>query len=289
MFIDLEKNWQDQVIIAFDTETTGKYPLQSEVCEIGAVKWKNGEIIDKFQSLIKPSVPMGEVVIKIHGITNEMVLDSPPISEVLPKFIDFIEGGLLIAHHAPFDLGFLATEMEKLSLQLPKNLSLCSSLLSRSLFPESKNHRLQTLIKFFNIEQGQAHRAFDDAVACLEVGLKCLEKFPKDNTPWSEIFDIQGTAQGEPLDWNRFSINSLDSNYKLIVEGAKKQKQVAIKYSSGSNPGKPRYVYPVGVVRSLNGDFFISEEPGSSIAKRFIFSRLIEVAETIEELEVSEN
>lgn len=286
MIDQLNPDWKQQNIIAFDTETSGKYPLESEICEIGAVKWKNGKIIDKFQTLIKPSIPMGDAVIKIHGITNEMVSKSPSIDEVLPKFINFIEDSLLLAHHAPFDLGFLAAELEKISMVLPTNLCLCTSLLSRSLFPESKNHRLQTLIQFFNINQGQAHRALDDAIACLEVGLKCLNKISDSKVLsskdliWEEAFKIQAYK----LTCDRFSIRKIEKKFQLIVKAIQDKKKLAVKYSKGSRPGVPRFVYPVGLVRSLNGDFFISQEPGSNIAKRFLLSRLIDLAENIDEL-----
>jgi DNA polymerase III subunit epsilon len=88
-----------------------------------------------------------------------MVEHAPRMSERIEHFHSFIQGAIPVAHHAPFDLGFVAIEFENAGLPLPTMPALCSSLLARKLFPESTNHRLQTLIPFFGIEQGTAHRA----------------------------------------------------------------------------------------------------------------------------------
>ena len=146
------KNIFSQTIIAFDTETSGQYPLQAEVCEIAAVKWSQGKVIDTFSSLVKVSEPMGEKVIGIPGITNEMLKDAPKMVDILPSFREFIDDGYLVAHHSPFDLGFMAIEFEKYNLSLPERPAFCSSLLSQKIFPNSPNHKLQTLIKYLKIE-----------------------------------------------------------------------------------------------------------------------------------------
>src|ERR1700733_9646745 len=104
-----------------------------------------GKVIETYQTFVKPNRPMGEAVIKIHHITNEMVADAPKIEEVLPTFHSFIEGAVLMAHHAPFDMGFMAIEYEKMSLPLPLAPVLDSCILGRKAFPKSINHRLATL------------------------------------------------------------------------------------------------------------------------------------------------
>src|SRR5690554_5714295 len=103
--------WRSVDLVAFDTETTGKYPLSAEVCELAAVKWRDGKIVDTFQTLLKPSRPMDAEVIAIHGITNEMVENAPRMVEKIDEFREFISGAVLLAHHAPFDLGFLALDI----------------------------------------------------------------------------------------------------------------------------------------------------------------------------------
>ena len=107
MIFDVNSNVSNFPIVAFDTETSGAYPLESEIIELGAVKWVNGKIIDRFQVLLKPRKLLEESNIRIHGITNEMVADAPSMSAHIKPFCEFINDTVLLAHHAPFDLGFL--------------------------------------------------------------------------------------------------------------------------------------------------------------------------------------
>lgn len=260
----MTKSWQDETFVSFDVETSGQYPLGAEICEVAAVKWSKGKIIDSFQSLAATKRRMSDQVIAIHNITNEMLVGAPPLSEVIKKFYDFIEGAYLIAHHAPFDLGFIAPEFERLRLSFPKRPVFCSSLLARRVFPESENHKLQTLIRFFNLEQGTAHRALDDARACLEVGLKIFNKIGPDKD-MAEIASYQNAN----LLWTNFSISALkgNSNFKAIVEALEQNSPVQIVYSGGSKPGQARTVMPLGIVRNPLDDYLVAREENSTEEK----------------------
>lgn len=269
--------WKDLTFVGFDTETTGKYPLTAEICEIAGVKWRAGEVVDTFSTLVKPSKPMGDEVIKIHGITNEMVETAPSIASVIGDFRKFIGGAVPIAHHAPFDLGFVAVEFERAGLTLPTEPVICSSLLSRKVIPESGNHKLQTLIKFLALEQGQAHRALDDAKACLQVALKSMERVGE-----KALADILAT-QGGTLGWQRFSMRALEDLDTVgpIVQATREGGEVDFAYGAGSKPGKTRRIRPVGLVRSLDGDFFVGIEPEDSQAKRFFLNKVISAARVV--------
>ncbi len=256
-------------IVAFDTETSGPYPVAHEIVEMGAVKWEHGKIVDEFQALIKPSVPMGDAVIKIHGITNEMVANAPPMVEVLPKFHKFLGSSAIIAHHAPFDLGFLTYEFEKAGLGIPNSAILCTSLLSRSLIKESANHRLQTLIPFLSIPQGTAHRALDDAKACLAVGLECFKRLG----PGKTLSDCL-TVQGKSLMWaNYFLVKSGDPGISTIVDAIKNKKDLDMIYQGGSAKGTRR-VSPLGIVRNPDGDFLFARCHLDQTEKRFYLQKI---------------
>ncbi len=263
--------WRDLTLVAFDTETSGKYPLSAEICEIAAVKWRNGVIVDTFETLIKPVKTMGAEVIAIHGITNEMVENAPAIGERIAGFHAFLKGGVVVAHHSPFDLGFVAHEFEKAGLPLPVEPALCSSLLSRKLFPESQNHRLQTLIKFFELAQGTAHRALDDTKACLEVALRCLAK-TGDDAEIAKAFE----AQGGIITWQRFSMRDLEARaaIKELMTGILEQKRVSMVYAAGSSPGAERVVHPEGLVRSLDGDFLVAYDEKDQKSKRYLLEKI---------------
>jgi DNA polymerase-3 subunit epsilon len=264
----LSRKWKDLTFVGFDTETTGQWPLQAEICEIAAVKWRAGQIIETFSSLVKPSAPMNPEVIAIHGITNAMVEDAPRMQDVIGGFHAFVQGAIPVAHHAPFDLGFVSIEFERFELALPTAPALCSSLLSRKLFPESENHRLQTLIKFFNLEQGVAHRALDDAKACMEVGLRCLRKIGEET-----LLIESAHAQGGALTWRRFSLAEMSKQpiVPTLLEAIRGQKIIEMLYGGGT---ENRRVHPHGVVRSLDGDFIVAYDEAAQKSKRFLIDRI---------------
>lgn len=264
-------SWSQIPLISIDTETTGQYPLESELCEVAAVKWQNGEVIETFQSLIKPSKRMSEEVISIHNITNEMVASAPTVDQVLPAFHQFLDNQVVVAHHAPFDLGFLVPEYEKLKLPLPTAPALCSSLLSRALIPESPNHKLQTLIPFLGLESGKAHRALDDAKACLEVALLCLEKL-EGMASLKQVMAVQGG----PLYWNEYSLKALKNQptYGKLIEAIETGVEVQIVYQGGSRPGQARTVKPIGLVRNPKGDYLVARDEKSTQSKRYYLKRI---------------
>lgn len=248
----LEKPWSDLTFVAFDTETSGAYPIGNEIVEVGLVKWQAGQEVSSYERLIRPRKPMGEEVIKIHGITNEMVAEAPTIEAIIDDVVKFIGDGILIAHHAPFDLGFLVWEMEKFGYPLPTTAPLCSSLIARKMIKGSDNHKLQTLIKHLKIEAGPAHRAESDARACLEVALHCFKLIGEKATLRNIL-----TVQGKDLAWKNYSINSIKGNPDLrgIVEALEKDQDIEFVYMGGSRKGQIRRAYPQGIVRNPDGDY----------------------------------
>lgn len=269
--------WTEAPWVSFDTETSGRYPIESEICEIAAVKWEGGREVGAFSSLIKPTRKMSDEVIRIHGITNEMVATAPPLADVLPKFLEFISGSVLLAHHAQFDLGFVAAALEDSGLALPEEPTICTSLLAQATVPETVNHKLQTLVPFFNVDPGQAHRALDDARACLNVALQIFSRLQKDAPTPLTVMDIsnrmlrKGNKDQGPMYFSRFSIAELRKNPSIekFVEGIRSGQPVQLTYAGGSRPGLPRPVQPVGIVRQLDGDALVAVEIGDVIAKRY--------------------
>jgi len=267
--------WPDATIIAIDLETTGKYPLDAEICEMAAVKWRGGQVVDTFQSLIKPVQRMDDFVISIHHITNEMVESAPAIEERLAEFHKFISDGFVFAHMAAFDLGFLTWEFEKARLPLPQYPAFCTSFLSRNINANVANHRLATLAEHFKIDAGSAHRALDDAKTCLGVALKYLEGLG----PEAKMSDIQ-TLQARELPWTRFSIESLTEreHYRTLVRALRDKREVYITYQGGSRPGQARRVFPLGLVRNPEADFLVatdySDDAEDSKPKRYFLDKV---------------
>lgn len=152
----------DEEIIVFDIETTGLSIMTSFITEIGAVKVKDGEVIDRFNTFVNPEVPIPEEIVKLTGITDEMVADAPLIDEAMKSFLEFIGDRMLVAHNAAFDVGFIRHFAQV--CKLPFNNSYMDSLaLSRFLNNSLKSHKLDTLAQYYGLGDFNHHRACDDA------------------------------------------------------------------------------------------------------------------------------
>ena len=159
----------------FDIETTGLDPARGHrIIELAGVRYENGTITaETFNSFVNPEREIPLEARQIHKISDEEVRGAPGIEEVLPKFLDFAKGSILVAHNASFDYGFLqvAKEMCWGYIELPE--CLCTMRLSQSLYPKDFRHNLDIIAKKFGLEMpGARHRALDDAM----LTVKALEK-----------------------------------------------------------------------------------------------------------------
>lgn len=271
---DFSKPWTEFEFIAFDTETSGAYPLGAEVVEFGAVKWKAGKEVARYQTLLKPSVPMSDFIIGIHGISNEMVEDAPKMKEKIFEIRDFFGDSILMAHHAPFDMGFIMADFERFQVLPPQNPVLCTSLLARKIITESHNHKLQTLITHLGLERGSAHRAYDDARACLYVGLECFNRLG----PLTSLEDIYKT-QGKKLNWESYRLRD-PGNLLLvkIIECLEDHLSLDIAYLGGSKGTEMRRITPMGIVRNPDGDYVMAKCHRDAASKRFYLDKIKDAA-----------
>ena len=263
----------NETYIVFDTETSGAFPVGSEVIELGALKyrWGYSEPIDQLEVLIRPSKPVPEEVIAIHGITNDQLADQPEFAQVVPRLQAFFDADFYVAHHAPFDLGFMAWMWESVGAPLPRGVGICTSLLGRKCIHGVTNHKLQTLIQHYNIRtQGPAHRALADAFACAQVFFKILDILKP--TQWQ---DLQ-TSQGYVLPWERFSLDALpEILWGPIKAAIVQQKTLSLLYNKGQAQGRLRQITPLGLVRSpLDGDYLSAYCHIDKKRKRFMLSEI---------------
>ena len=110
------QNFKDEFVV-FDLETTGFSADVDQIIEIGAVKIKNGEIVDKFSTFVNPKVPISFKIENLTGINDSMVIDAPVIEEILPKFLEFCKDAVLVAHNAEFDTSFIINKAEKMGIE----------------------------------------------------------------------------------------------------------------------------------------------------------------------------
>ncbi|MBE3593843.1 MAG: PolC-type DNA polymerase III [Candidatus Carbobacillus altaicus] len=151
--------------VVFDVETTGLSQDTDTIIEIGAVKLKEGKIVDRFQSFAHYAEPLPAKIVALTGITDQMLKDAPPLPEVLQSFVAFVGEATLVAHNARFDIGFLNVSLDRAGLK-PLHLPVIDTLeVARALLTELKNHRLDTLAKHFSVTLTQHHRADHDAEA----------------------------------------------------------------------------------------------------------------------------
>lgn len=272
--IDLNKPLSDCTFIAFDLETSGVYPIGSDIVEFGAIKWKNGKEIGRLSFLFKPRELMNDFNMSIHGITNEMVAESPDIKTKIREIHEFFKDAVSIAHHAPFDLGFLSVEFERAHLSLPTEPVLCTSLLAQRWITGTENVRLQTLVKHFKIEGGAAHRAFDDAKACLFVFFEILKKMGPEYTLQKAL-----DSMGKPLHWQLYSVfGHPDQKIKNLCEAIYMRRNVEMVYQKGgAGRTEIRLVKPIGIVRNPDGDYLMAHCLKDAQDKRFYLTKISDV------------
>ena len=171
----MDTNLSDGIFLIVDLETTGPSPKSgSAITEIGAVKVKGGEVIAEFESFVNPLKPIPEYITDLTGITNQMLANAPIIDEVLPDFLNFASSHIetiLVAHNAPFDLGFLKSAASEIEIPWPKYQTLDTVTIARQVLTrdEVANCKLGTLAEFFGTKVEPNHRALDDAKATNEV------------------------------------------------------------------------------------------------------------------------
>lgn len=272
--IDLNKPISEYTFLAFDLETSGAYPVGSDIVEFGAVKWRGGQEVGRLQFLFKPREPMSDFNMSIHGITNEMVAESPLIGAHIKEIHEFFKDAVAIAHHAPFDMGFMAVEFERAHLPLPTEPVLCTSLLAQRWITGTENVRLQTLVKHFKLDGGAAHRAFDDAKSCLFVLFEIMKKMGPEYTLQKAL-----ESMGKPLHWQLYSVfGHPDRRFKNLCEAIYTRRNVEMVYQKGGGGRTEiRLVRPIGVVRNPDGDYLLAHCLKDQADKRFYISKISDV------------
>ncbi|RLQ95708.1 PolC-type DNA polymerase III [Falsibacillus albus] len=175
VYNDAHRLLADDTYVVFDVETTGLSAVYNTIIELAAVKIRDGEIIDRFESFANPHHRLSATTINLTGITDDMVENAPEVDEVIKKFYDWIGDSILVAHNASFDMGFLNVGYKNVGLGKAVNPVIDTLEVARLLYPEFKNHRLNTLAKKFDIDLTQHHRAIYDAEATGYLLLKMLK------------------------------------------------------------------------------------------------------------------
>lgn len=191
---------KDATYVVFDIETTGLSHTRDKIIEIAAYKIKNGFIGERFEEFVDPEEKLSDLTIRLTNITDDMVQGKDTIDKVLPRFLEFIKGSVLVAHNASFDVGFIYEQSKKLNLsheifpvidtlniaryyynstQKDKNHARFYKTDSGNI-PDLKRFNLKAVTKFFKVNLDAHHRAIYDAYATAEVFLHMLTNFYKE-------------------------------------------------------------------------------------------------------------
>ena len=174
--------------VAFDFETTGLQAASDGIVEFGAVRFRGAEISATFDRLSNPGVPISPEAGAVSGISDEDVANSPPVQSILPDFTEFLGEAVLMAHNAPFDLGFLRAAIQTSDLSQVENLVIDTQLLAIKAFPRRRSYSLQNLAADLSLPRSRAHRASDDAELCMRLFRACVDALSfMGDLPLSEV------------------------------------------------------------------------------------------------------
>ncbi len=170
---DQGQSLQDDFVV-FDIETTGFSPVNNRIIEIGAVKVSGGEIVDRYSTFVNPDVPIPFEIEKLTGIRDDMVIDYPQIDEILPKFLDFCDGCIMVAHNATFDMSFIIENCRRLGYSTEFTY-VDTMNEARVLLPGQAKHTLDAVAKTLGISLENHHRAVDDAECTAHIFVKFIK------------------------------------------------------------------------------------------------------------------
>lgn len=241
----LDRRLEDISFVAFDTETTGLWAPSHRLVELAGVRCRlSGEPDSIWQSLINPGCPIPADVIPIHGITDSMVAGAPPAERALADFFSFCgDDTVLIAHNAPFDISFVAAELDRVERALPANSVLDTVDLYRRHFTALPSYSLESIVQHFNIGSVQAHRALADA-ELVRLAFQHLRQFWPSSMTYGEL--VRRCGQYHFAD-GRLREAELSEQYADITLACREHLALDIIYASAGRPPEPRRIRPLRV------------------------------------------
>ncbi|MBV9291056.1 MAG: DEDD exonuclease domain-containing protein, partial [Frankiales bacterium] len=254
-FDELGTPLAEATFVVVDLETTGGSPQSSAITEIGAVKVRGGELLGEFQTLVNPETSIPPFIAVLTGITDAMVATAPPISGVLPAFLEWSRGAVLVAHNAPFDLGFLRANCQSLGIRWPAYDSLDTARLARRVLTrdEAPDCKLSTLSRVFRTTTQPCHRALADAQATTDVLHGLLERLG--NLGVQSLEELQTFNGLVPASVRR---------KRHLAEGLPEGPGV---YTFRDSRGRPLYIGRSRNVRSRVRQYFVASEPRARMAE----------------------
>lgn len=182
----------DLEFVAFDTETTGLSAAQERIIELSGVRFSLAGEVGTFESLVDPLRPIPEASTRVHGLKDSDVAGQPTVDAVLPRFAEFCEGAVLVAHNAEFDVQFLCHEAARHGAPTPGEPVLDTVEISRSLRSDLPNHKLETVSHALGCPAASYHRALADSQTLMH----CFVRLLSEGLPKGTLADLVGLTSG---------------------------------------------------------------------------------------------
>ncbi|MDO4307573.1 MAG: PolC-type DNA polymerase III [Eubacteriales bacterium] len=183
----------DGSFVVFDIETTGFSPLTCKIIEIGAVRVEKGQITDRFSTFVNPKVPIPFRIEQLTSINDSMVMDAPDIEKVLPEFLKFCEGAVMVAHNADFDMSFIIENCNRLGI--PNDFTYIDTVgMARFLLPALNRFKLDTVAKAVGVSLQHHHRAVDDAECTADIFVKFVSMLAERDITDVDELNSQGAV-----------------------------------------------------------------------------------------------
>jgi DNA polymerase III epsilon subunit family exonuclease len=256
----------DITFLAIDTETTGLFPIMHRLVEIGAVRFRlDGRELATFEQLIDPHIPIPWDVQQVHGITDAMVRGQPTIEQILPSFIEFFGNPdtILLAHNAPFDLGFLAMAVARLGIVFPTHSLFDTLDMTRRLYPTWPSHSLEHVASRLNVANAAEHRALPNARLVKDIFLEMMRRTPTLKT----IADLGHLSP--PLTFADAPVCAIKApaGFEALTTAMSEQCAITIVYEHGWQRPTPRMITP-RLVLEVHGVAYVIAHCHRSDAER---------------------
>ncbi|WP_433386706.1 DEDD exonuclease domain-containing protein [Micromonospora sp. KLBMP9576] len=259
--------------VVVDLETTGGAPDGGGITEIGAVKVRGGEELGVLATLVNPGVPIPPFITVLTGITQAMLMPAPPIEQVLPSFLEFIADAVLVAHNAPYDVGFLKAACAKHGYRWPNPRVLDTAALARRVLTrdEVPNRKLGTLAAYFRTVTQPNHRALDDARATVDVLHGLIAR----------LGGHRVDTVGDAIEFAR-AVTATQRRKRHLAEGLPKAPGV---YIFRAADDRPLYVGTSGDIATRVRSYFTAAEKRARISEMLAAAQRVEALECAHSLE----
>jgi DNA polymerase III subunit epsilon len=241
--IDLDTPINQTPLVFLDVETTGLSPEHGDrVCEVAALRVEGDEVLDAMQQLINPQRRMGAGALAVHGITDDMLADAPPFSQIADRLQMLLADAVFVGHNAGFDLGFLRAEFIRARRPWPELLALDTLRLARACF-QARSYSLSPLSQALGVQvRGRSHRAMIDVLLTQGVLGRVIETLSTHGlATLGDLLALQGDSVSAP------EAREDETVPAVIRQAIREQRVLWIRYRAQSGEETARFVRPLAV------------------------------------------